>query len=148
MAQSKYNVKNSNPQDYQVEFTERVWNPQYYLDQIIDLKKRKKLSVLKSWVVLSYKDTSDEYDQNYEAITLRFNCIKDTIPQLIDTFSFSYIVETEDQKVEHQFLLDTVSRRVLFQRKFLDDRYNSEVNDYEFEAIRQLFVETNFVIIV
>ena len=148
MAQSKYNVKNSNPQDYQVEFTERVWNPQYYLDQIIDLKKRKKLSVLKSWVVLSYKDTSDEYDQNYEAITLRFNCIKDTIPQLTDTFSFSYIVETEDQKVEHQFLLDTVSRRVLFQRKFLDDRYDSEVNDYEFEVIRQLFVETNFVIIV
>ena len=149
MSNSVFAIKNSDPKNYEIEFKQRGQKFLYYLNHVIELIKKNNFSTFKSSVVLSYKTTFDEYEfERIEFIILRINYVKTDVPQLVNTFSISYIIETQDRKEEYQFLLDMESKRVLFQAKFVNDEIEKDVKSDEFTNIRELFSGTDFKVII
>ena len=93
------------------------------IQEYIDIIKREAIrlrsfSAIYARIILSNNTYGDEFDQDYEIQILNINMINPLVPQLVGTFSLSYIIETSQTKKEYQFLLDEFSRKALFQRLF------------------------------
>lgn len=98
----------------------------------------------------SFKQEYDDYEENYEIQLINIVALfLQDVPQLIQTFSFSFITESSDEKTEYQFLVDEVSKRALFQRKFLDDDYQLvNEDDFTIAHLKFAFGKSGYRVVV
>jgi len=100
--------------------------------------------------VYSHKYYSDEFGEDSEIQNIIIHAIYDEdIPQLVQTYLMSFKNESNEADVEYQFILDNVSKKAIFQRKFDNQQYERlEDDSYTLSHLKVALPSAGFTLVL